>query len=105
MSEYENIMHAMKDNLADFFECEGAVDYIEQAFACNDGTSKSFVITMQKIEGLTPLQKLDQARKRIKELERQVDSAQSTLCAVKESGAVCEFDVIEMIERELDNKE
>lgn len=105
MSEYENPIHAMADHLIDFFEGEEAVNYIEQTFGCNDDPSKSFVITMQKVEGLTPCQKLDQANKRIEELEKQVDNAHNALCAVKDSGAVREDDVIEMIDRGLDNKE
>lgn len=59
----------MADHLIDFFEGEGAVNYIEQTFGCNDDPSKSFVITMQKVDGLTPCQKLDEANKRIAELE------------------------------------
>ena len=53
----------MADKLIDYFEGEGAVNYIEQTFECNHDSSKSIVLTMQKIEGLTPCQKLAKAEK------------------------------------------
>ena len=68
MSEYKNPMHAMADHLIDFFEGEGAVNYIEQTFGCNDDPSKSFVLTMQKVDGLTPCQKLANAEARNRKL-------------------------------------
>lgn len=73
-NEYKNIMHAMADHLIDFFEGEGAVNYIEQTFGCNDDPSKSFVLTMQKVDGLTPCQKLDQANELIEYLKDALSS-------------------------------
>lgn len=64
MSEHENVIHAMADKLLDFFEGSGAINYIEQTFGCNDDPSKSFVVTMQKVEGLTPCQKLAESEDR-----------------------------------------
>ena len=75
-NQHENVIHAMADKLLDFFEGSGAVNYIEQTFGCNDDPSKSFVITMQKVEGLTPCQKLADAEQRIEELEQQLKDAQ-----------------------------
>lgn len=69
MEQYENIIHQMADYLLEFFEGEEAVNYIEQTFGCNNDPSRSFVITMQKVDGLTPCQKLADAEKRIEELE------------------------------------
>lgn len=69
-NQHENVIHAMADKLLDFFEGSGAVNYIEQTFGCNDDPSKSFVVTMQKVEGLTPCQKLAAAEQRIEELEK-----------------------------------
>jgi len=66
--QHENVIHAMADKLLDFFEGSGAVNYIEQTFGCNDDPSKSLVITMQKVEGLTPCQKLADAERRTEEL-------------------------------------
>jgi hypothetical protein len=68
-NEHENVIHAMADKLLDFFEGSGAVNYIEQTFGCNDDPSKSFVVTMQKVDGLTPCQKLVDAERRVEELE------------------------------------
>ena len=42
--------------------------------------------------------------KRIEELETMCDNAHEALCAVKDSGAVREDDVMYMIDRGLDNK-
>ena len=83
---HENVIHEMADKLLDFFEGEDAVNYIEQTFGCNDDPSKSFVITMQKAEGLTPCQKLARAEEQIQKLEHrlrkrceQVDTLRSAL--------------------------
>ena len=61
MSEHENIMHAVADSLIHYFEGTDAVNYIENTFECNDDPSKSFVLTMQIKDGLTPCQKLAEA--------------------------------------------
>ena len=68
-NEHENVIHAMADELLDYFDGSGAVNYIEQTFGCNDDPSKSFVVTMQKVEGLTPCQKLADAEEQIQKLE------------------------------------
>lgn len=85
-NQHENVIHAMADKLLDFFEGSGAVNYIEQTFGCNDDPSKSFVITMQKVEGLTPCQKLAAAEEQIQKLEdrlrkrcEQVDTLRNAL--------------------------
>jgi len=60
---HENPIHLLADTLTDYFEGSNAVNYIEQTFTCNQDSSKSFVVTMQKIEGLTPCEKLSKAEK------------------------------------------
>lgn len=61
--EHENVMHLLADSLIDYFEGSSAVNYIEHTFQCKNDESKSFVMTMQKVEGLTPCQKLAKAEK------------------------------------------
>ena len=58
---HESPLHLLADSLIDYFDSSEAVNYIEQTFACNHDSSKSFVITMQKVEGLTPCEKLAKA--------------------------------------------
>ena len=70
--KYESVMHAMAVHLSRFFDGEGAVDFVEQNFDCNEDPSKSFVITMQKVDGLTPKQKLDEANKTIEKLRKEL---------------------------------
>lgn len=100
---HQNIIHEMADKLLEYFEGEDAVNYIEQTFGCNDDPSKSFVVTMQRVEGLTPCQKLAEAEQRIADLERMCDNAHEALVAVRDSGAVREDDVMSMLEKGLDN--
>lgn len=103
MSEYQSILHELADKLLEYFEGEDAVNYIEQIFTCNDDTSKSFALTMQKVEGLTPCQKLEKAEKKISELEIMCDNAHEALVAARDSGAIRESDVMKIIEKGLDN--
>lgn len=86
--QHENVIHVMADKLLDFFEGSGAVNYIEQTFGCNDDPSKSFVITMQKVEGLTPCQKLADAEEQIQKLE---DRLRERCEQVDELKEVCKF--------------
>lgn len=58
---HESPLHLLADSLIDYFDSSEAVNYIEQTFACNHDSSNSFVITMQKVEGLTPCEKLAKA--------------------------------------------
>ena len=66
---HENILHALADSLIDYFEGTNAVNYIEHTFECIEDTSKSFVLTMQKVEGLTPCEKLALANEEIAKLQ------------------------------------
>ena len=59
--KHENIIHQIADDLLEYFDGEGAVNFIEQTYGCNNDPSKSFVLTMQKVDGLTPCQKLAKA--------------------------------------------
>lgn len=67
--KHESILHELADSLLDYFEGSGAVNYIEQIFECKEDNSKSFVLTMQKTEGLTPCEKLREANEKIKKLQ------------------------------------
>lgn len=60
---HESPLHLLADNLIDYFEGSEAVNYIEETFTCNHDSSKSFVVTMQMINGLTPCEKLAKAEK------------------------------------------
>lgn len=68
IDEHENILHRIADELIDYFDSTDAVNYIEQIFECNDDPSKSFVLTMQIKEGLTPCQKLTNSESRNRKL-------------------------------------
>ena len=70
---HQNIIHEIAERLLEYFEGEGAVSYIEQTFGCIDDPSKSFVLTMQKVEGLTLHQKLTEAEQRIADLNMYID--------------------------------
>lgn len=78
-NQHENVIHAMADKLLDYFDGSGAVNYIEQTFGCNDDPSKSFVVTMQKVDGLTPCQKLEDAEKRIENMKGCIDMLEQQL--------------------------
>ena len=52
---HESPMYVIADALLDYFDDIGATDYIEQTFECKKDPSKSFVVTMQKVDGLTKL--------------------------------------------------
>lgn len=67
--KHESILHELADALIDYFDETGAVNYIEQTFECKEDSSKSFVLTMQKTEGVTPCQKLAEANEEIKKLQ------------------------------------
>jgi len=76
---HENPIHLLADTLTDYFEGSNAVNYIEQTFTCNQDSSKSFVVTMQKIEGLTPCEKLSKAEKLNADMYEMLESACSEL--------------------------
>jgi len=67
--KHESILHELADALIDYFDETGAVNYIEQTFECKEDSSKSFALTMQKTEGVTPCQKLAEANEEIKKLQ------------------------------------
>lgn len=70
--KHESIMHEIADSLLDYFDEVGAVNYIEQIFECKEDSSKSFVLTMQKTEGLTPCEKLNIANEQIEKLQAEI---------------------------------
>lgn len=89
-NEHENVIHAMADKLLDFFEGSGAVNYIEQTFGCNDNPSKSFVVTMQKVEGLTPCQKLAATEQRVEELTGSLEEIKRIASAFPQDKTILE---------------
>ena len=70
--KHENILHELADQLLDYFEGTEAVNYIEQTFECKKDSSKSFVLTMQRVEGLTPCEKLAAANEEIERLKSDI---------------------------------
>lgn len=79
MSGYENIIHAIADHLIEHFEDTGAVNYIECAFESKSDSSKSFVLTMQKVNGLTPCEKLNDAEKLNSEMYEMLETISAYL--------------------------
>lgn len=73
MNEYESVMHIIAESLMDQFNEIGATNFIEQTFEDKENPSRSFVLTMQMKDGLTPCEKLASAQARIKELESKID--------------------------------
>ena len=72
---YESAMHLMCDALCEQFETLEAENYIEQVFADKTDKSKSYVVTMQKVSGVTPCQKLaakDEENKKLREFVQMV---------------------------------
>lgn len=69
--EYESAMHVIADALVKQFEGSDAVNYIEQTFTDKTDESKSFVLTMQRVKGLTPCQKLQNANDEIENKKQQ----------------------------------
>lgn len=63
--QYDSVMHVIADKLLEHFDFTGAINYLEQTFESKDDPSKSFVLTMQMREGLTPCEKLFAAEQRI----------------------------------------
>lgn len=59
-----------------WFEAVGGINYVETKLAVDGGAEPEFVFTMQRIDGLTPADKLDAAEARIAELEEQLATAQ-----------------------------
>lgn len=73
--EYESAMHAIAEALTNQFEGSDAVNYIEQTFTDKTDESKSFVLTMQRVEGLTPCQRLQSANDEIENLKFKINRA------------------------------
>lgn len=78
--QYDSVMHVIADELLEHFDFTGAINYLEQTFESKDDPSKSFVLTMQMLEGLTPCEKLFAAEQRIAELEKELNDYKVALC-------------------------
>ena len=77
--DHESIMHVIADKLVEHFEGVGAVNYIEQIFTDKNDPCKSFVLTMQMVNGLTPCEKLNAANELIAKQAEQIKILRSTL--------------------------
>lgn len=77
--DHESIMHVIADKLVEHFEGVGAVNYIEQIFTDKNDPCKSFVLTMQMVNGLTPCEKLNAANELIAKQAEQIKMLRSTL--------------------------
>lgn len=66
MRDYESAIHVMAEALIEQFNGSDAVNFIEQKFIDRTNESNSFVLTMQKVSGLTPCDKLNEANNKIK---------------------------------------
>lgn len=77
--QYDSVMHVIADKLLEHFDLTGAINYLEQTFESKDDPSKSFVLTMQMREGLTPCEKLATAEQRIAELEKELNDTKYLL--------------------------
>lgn len=77
--DHESIMHVIADKLVENFEGVGAVNYIEQIFTDKNDPCKSFVLTMQMVNGLTPCEKLNAANELIAKQAEQIKMLRSTL--------------------------
>ena len=77
--DHESIMHVIADKLVENFEGVGAVNYIEQIFTDKNDPCKSFVLTMQMVNGLTPCEKLNAANELIAKQAEQIKMLRDAL--------------------------
>lgn len=88
--DHESIMHVIADKLVEHFEGVGAVNYIEQIFTDKNDPCKSFVLTMQMANGLTPCEKLNAANELI---DKQAEQIKMLREAFEEIGGYDKIDV------------
>jgi hypothetical protein len=74
LGNYESALHMLAEALMDQFEGSEAVNYIEQTFSNKENPSKSFVLTMQMTDGITPCQKLEDKQREVDELKAMVNN-------------------------------
>jgi uncharacterized alpha/beta hydrolase family protein len=72
MSIKANPMQVYVDKMLDYFEGEGAVNYLEQTFGCVDNPDKDFVITMQMVNGKTPCETIAQLQDQVDNLKKEL---------------------------------
>ena len=88
-NNHESTMHMIADALANQFEDSVAVNYIEQTFTDKTDESKSFVLTMQRVNGLTPCEKLQSANDEIEKLKSAI---KETIGFIESTSALKEED-------------
>jgi hypothetical protein len=86
--DHESIMHVIADKLVEHFEGVGAVNYIEQIFTDKNDPCKSFVLTMQMVNGLTPCEKLNAANELIAKQAEQINIMRHALTEIKNTPSV-----------------
>jgi hypothetical protein len=69
-----------------WFEAVGGLNYVETKLAVAGGTEPEFTFTMQRIDGLTPADKLAAAEARIAELEDALATAELEVGLITEGG-------------------
>ena len=94
---YDNAIHLLADYLADYFESSGAVNYIEQTFKCKHDSSKLFLVTMQKVDGLTPCEKLAKAEKLNADMYEMLELAMSLMDGDSIEDFTCQYKEIESL--------
>lgn len=62
-----------------WFNAVGGVNYVETKLSVDGGDEPEFVYTMQRIDGLTPADKVAAAESRIGELEAEIERLRSAL--------------------------
>ena len=70
-SKYDSVIHVIAEKLIEHFDFVGAVNYIEQVFE-DSVSGRSFVLTMQMIDGETPCKQLELARMEIEILKEKL---------------------------------
>lgn len=100
--DHESIMHVIADKLVEHFEGVGAVNYIEQIFTDKNDPCKSFVLTMQMTNGLTPCEKLNAANELIAKQAEQIKVLRSALGGLVSTSFENEKRLADRLYREFD---
>jgi hypothetical protein len=82
MSDITPLYTVAKQVLANFFKLEEAENYYAHEIEDRD-TGQRYIITMQKVDGETPLHQLAEANDRIEQLERQLAEMKQTPSAAR----------------------
>ncbi|MCY9861482.1 hypothetical protein OTK49_02995 [Vibrio coralliirubri] len=64
ISQDDNPLQVLADTLMDYFDDNGAINFIEQRFSDNDNPDRDFIVTMCLANGLTPAAKLAESEEK-----------------------------------------